>query len=128
MDLKLLLLILLFNHILIDTLCIPSKPESIKPIEQLTKRLSNIRSQVENIVKYIHGGIVFMDSTSSGKMPCIWKICSKPLLKVTHKNKPEVKQTNKNRPNSKDGKDIKTIRYLMNIYSANPIQKILMSN
>ena len=37
--------------------------------------------ELETIAKDMHKGYNYLTKTSSGRKPCIWKICSKPLKK-----------------------------------------------
>ena len=78
MNLKLIAILLIFSYALVGSKAVESNNES----ENFKhKQFSKIKEHFGTLLKDIHESYVYLEKTSSGRKPCIWKICSKPLKK-----------------------------------------------
>jgi hypothetical protein len=77
MKFKFVFFILLINYI--------SKPVATRSILENDLISTSLQKTVTDLIRSIYESVAALNTVSSGRRPCIWKICSKPLKK--HENK-----------------------------------------
>ena len=92
MNLKFSVIIILVSYALVDSLSTDNLPK-VNYLKSIKISLTKMMEELETIAKDMHKGYNYLTKTSSGRKPCVWKICSKPL-KIDQNPLPKSKDVN----------------------------------
>ena len=103
-----------FNFILLVLMIICASVNSTSVLD-ITDSQKSIKEKIKTKIEDINQMLALLNKTSSGRRPCIWKICSKPLKKQLTEESPSFAMRIADAFNAKLNEA--TNQYLQEIYT-----------